>query len=441
MSEKKNLTSVRVALYIRVSTQEQAVHGLSLDAQRAALEAWAKKEKAKVVGVYADEGISARKKAAKRPALRRLLDDIEAEKIDLVVFTKLDRWFRNVAEYYKVQEVLEAHKVNWRTIQEDYDTSTSSGRLKVNIMLSVAQDEADRTGERIKAVMRAAKEKGESLAGSVPLGYKRVNRHSVIDPDTAPVVRKAFELYMSTGSISRVVRTFSTLRWDYHIFSNMLKNKTYLGDFHGVSVEPLLTPDEQRSIENIRHKRTRKTKERRTYIFSGLLICAACGRRMSGKSVKRKYGDHMYYICSGRVTMACDAAKIISEKNAEIAMIENISEVIETAVMLTQESGVVSHKAERDTIKRKLSRLADLYVDELISIDDYKRQHNELQAALDAIPEDIPAKDITAAKQAFSGDWQSTYSQLSRDKKQEFWRKFVDKVIIKDGKVQDIFLR
>ena len=78
MSEKKNLTSVRVALYIRVSTQEQAVHGLSLDAQRAALEAWAKKEKAKVVGVYADEGISARKKAAKRPALRRLLYYIEA---------------------------------------------------------------------------------------------------------------------------------------------------------------------------------------------------------------------------------------------------------------------------------------------------------------------------------------------------------------------------
>ncbi len=436
MPEKK-----RVALYIRVSTQEQAIHGLSLDAQRAALEAWAKKEKVKVVGVYADEGISARKKATKRPALQQLLRDVEVGKIDLIAFTKLDRWFRNVAEYYKVQEILEAHHVNWCTIQEDYDTSTASGRFKANIMLSVAQDEADRTSERIKAIMRAAKEKGESLAGSVPLGYKRVNRRIVIDPDTAPVVRKAFEMYMDTGSISRVVRTFSALRLDYYVFYNMLKNKTYIGDFHGVSVEPLLTPEEQRSIENIRLKRTRKTKERRTYIFSGLLICANCGRRMSGKSVKRKHDDHMYYICSGRVAMACEAAKIISEKNVEIAMMENISEVIETAVMLEQESGVVSHKAERDTIKRKLSRLADLYVDELISIDDYKRQHNELQAALDAIPEDIPAKDITAAKQAFSGDWQSTYSQLSRDKKQEFWRKFIDKVIIKDGKVQDIFLR
>ena len=77
---------------------------------------------------------------------------MRAGKIDIVVFTKLDRWFRNIAEYYKVQEVLETHNVNWKTIHEDYDTSTASGRLKINIMLSVAQDEADRTSERIKAV-------------------------------------------------------------------------------------------------------------------------------------------------------------------------------------------------------------------------------------------------------------------------------------------------
>ena len=143
----------RVFLYIRVSTEEQAVHGLSIEAQTAALEAWAQTNGHKVAGVYTDAGISARKPASNRPALQRLLVDVQAGKGELIVFTKLDRWFRNIAEYYKVQEILERNHVDWRTIQEDYDTSTAAGRLKINIMLSVAQDEADRTSERIKAVM------------------------------------------------------------------------------------------------------------------------------------------------------------------------------------------------------------------------------------------------------------------------------------------------
>ena len=142
----------RVFLYVRVSTEEQALHGLSIEAQTAALQVWAQTNGHKVVGVYTDAGVSARKPASKRPELQRLLGDVRAGKGELIVFTKLDRWFRNIAEYYKVQEVLEKHHVDWRTIHEDYDTSTASGRLKINIMLSVAQDEADRASERIKAI-------------------------------------------------------------------------------------------------------------------------------------------------------------------------------------------------------------------------------------------------------------------------------------------------
>ena len=127
---------MNAALYIRVSTEEQAMHGLSVAAQTAALDTWAKQNQVKVVDHYVDAGISARKKASTRPELQRLLRDIEAGNIDLVVFTKLDRWFRNIGEYYRVQDILDKHKVNWKTIQEDYDTSTASGRLKINIMLS-----------------------------------------------------------------------------------------------------------------------------------------------------------------------------------------------------------------------------------------------------------------------------------------------------------------
>ena len=121
----------RVFLYVLVSTEEQAVHGLSIEAQTAALEGWARANRHRVVGVYTDAGISARKPASKRPELQRLLADARAGKGDLIVFTKLDRWFRNIAEYYKVQEVLEACRVDWKTIHEDYDTSTRSEERRV----------------------------------------------------------------------------------------------------------------------------------------------------------------------------------------------------------------------------------------------------------------------------------------------------------------------
>ena len=119
---------MRVALYCRVSTEEQARHGLSLDDQKNALIEYAKTNGMSVVGIYEDAGISARKPYKKRPAILRLLEDVRAKKIDIILFTKLDRWFRNVGNYYAVQEILDAHNVSWRAILEDYETVTASGR-------------------------------------------------------------------------------------------------------------------------------------------------------------------------------------------------------------------------------------------------------------------------------------------------------------------------
>ena len=153
--------ATRVACYPRVSTEEQKLRGLSIEDQTVALRAWAERNGMKDVTFYNDAGNSARKPYNKRPAMLRLLEDVQAGKIDLIIFTRLDRWFRNIAEYYKVQEILERHNVVWKAIQEDYDTSTASGRLKINIMLSVAQDEADRDSERIRTVMAAKRERRE----------------------------------------------------------------------------------------------------------------------------------------------------------------------------------------------------------------------------------------------------------------------------------------
>ena len=110
----------RAALYVRVSTQEQKKHGLSVDSQITALQKYCNENNLDVVGIYNDAGISARKPYSKRPALIRLLEDCESGKIDQILFTRLDRWFRSVSGYHEVQSRLDACNVPWRTIWEDY---------------------------------------------------------------------------------------------------------------------------------------------------------------------------------------------------------------------------------------------------------------------------------------------------------------------------------
>lgn len=143
---------LRVALYIRVSTEEQALNGDSIRTQIEALEQYSKENDFNIVGKYIDEGCSATN--LKRPNLQRLLRDVEKDKVDLVLMTKIDRLSRGVKNYYKIMETLEKHKCDWKTILENYDSSTAAGRLHINIMLSVAENEAAQTSERIKFVFQ-----------------------------------------------------------------------------------------------------------------------------------------------------------------------------------------------------------------------------------------------------------------------------------------------
>ena len=113
------LRVLRVGLYERVSTLEQSTKGYSIEAQKQNLEEYCEKNNMKIVDHYTDEGISGTKPPLKRPALQRLLNDVQDGKIDMIIFTKLDRWFRSVKEYFKVQDILDKHKVEWKAIHEN----------------------------------------------------------------------------------------------------------------------------------------------------------------------------------------------------------------------------------------------------------------------------------------------------------------------------------
>ena len=192
--ENQQQSPLRVALYVRVSGQEQAIKGLSLEAQQEDLEEYARERGWVIVGVYIDAAKTARKRLGKRTNFLRMLEDVKRDKVDLILFTRLDRWFRSVADYYKVIEVLEAHHCGWLTTQEQYDTTTAGGRLYINLRLSIAQNEADLCGERIGAVFDSKIKHGTVISGSCLFGY-RVNEEKKLEvvPENAAIVLDAFE--------------------------------------------------------------------------------------------------------------------------------------------------------------------------------------------------------------------------------------------------------
>lgn len=413
-----------VGLYVRVSTEEQKIYGLSIEAQIAALDEWAGKERVKVVDHYVDAGLSARKPATKRPELQRLLRDVEAGRIDLVVFTKLDRWFRSVGEYYKVQDILDAHKVSWKTIHEDYDTVTSSGRLKINIMLAVAQDEADRTSERIKAVFDRKKQRGEPVSGVAPLGYIVSNKKFVVDQEKAPMIKDMFRALIALRSASatqRYMRTTYNLNYDISTVRRLLKNTRYVGEAYGNEgfCEPIIDRATFNLVQEIladRAQRNVYSPKGRIYLFKGLIICPECGHIMGACVCKGFY----YYRCVRRAFVGdCGFNKYIREDEIEAYMIENLLRKCREYNIIAKEAAKNRPTVDEAAIRRKMAKLRDLYLSDLIVKEDYEREYVALRdtfAEAQAMPPEPTLIDLAAMKSAVE-----EYHNLDRPRKKEFW--------------------
>jgi site-specific DNA recombinase len=205
-SEKPKAT-LRCAVYTRVSTE----HGLeqefnSLDNQREASEAYVKSqahEGWKLIRTrYDDGGYSGG--SMERPALQKLLDDVRARRIDVVVVYKVDRLTRSLADFAKLVELFDAHQVSFVSVTQAFNTTTSMGRLTLNVLLSFAQFEREVTGERIRDKIAASKRKGIWMGGVVPLGYRVENRALHVVEEHAAFVRDLFRRYLVIGSVVRL---------------------------------------------------------------------------------------------------------------------------------------------------------------------------------------------------------------------------------------------
>lgn len=430
----------RAALYIRVSTEEQAKQGYSLQAQREDLEKYAKENGYAIVGVYVDEGKSARKKYSSRREFMRMLEDVKSDKIDIILFIKLDRWFRNVADYYKIQEILDAHNVAWKTTQEHYDTETTNGRLYINIRLSVAQDESDRDSDRIKFVFDSKVARGEAITGMMPMGLMIKDKHVVPDPETADIVRDFFRYYKDHATIGGAIRyiqdTYGVILWD-PTARKMLHNPLYKGVYRDNKnyCEPLIPPEEFDTIQKLLESRSvRRNETGRIYIFAGLLICDGCGQRMTGgHSGADKKVERRYYRCRNAVIYRrCTHRHQIGETKLETWLLSNIKTELarwetEWEIKAAQ---IKKPKVDRAVIQRKMDRLKDLYVNDLITMDQYRADWVKysalLQEAQDREPSSTP--DFCGLRKLLQHDLPTIYPTLNPEQRRDLWRNTIQEI-------------
>src|SRR3979490_273430 len=197
----------RCAVYTRKSSEEGLEQDFnSLHAQREACEAFIKSQTGEgwrlIKTAYDDGGLSGG--TMERPALQRLLTDINEGLIDIVVVYKVDRLTRSLADFAKMVEVFDAHGVSFVAVTQQFNTTTSMGRLTLNVLLSFAQFEREVTGERIRDKIAASKQKGMWMGGNVPLGYDASERTLIVNPAEAETVCCIFALYRELGCVRRV---------------------------------------------------------------------------------------------------------------------------------------------------------------------------------------------------------------------------------------------
>lgn len=443
MKNKELPPLVRAALYIRVSGEEQKIKGLSLEAQQERLEAYAREKGWIVTGVYIDAARTARKNMHKRSEFQKMIESVKRDEVDLLLFCRLDRWFRSVADYYKVMEILQAHGCGWKTTDEEYDTTSANGRLYINVKLSIAQNEADICGERIDVVFDSKISHGTVVSGSCPFGY-RVSEEKRLEvvPEKARIVQDAFshfENIVSQRETVKHIRETYGVNWCQMTFRRMLSETLYTGiyDRGGRRNEnfcPAIISKEQFDRVQVLLKRNaRSAPSGRIYIFTSILRCAECNHNLVGYKTR----DYYYYRCNQHFQRGrCNHNKSVREYVIEKWLFDNMESELNRVRLEWEvkaaEKKKVALRTDKAALKRKLTKLKELYVNELIDIEEYKKDYEIYTAALRQLPEPAAEAppDFEAVEKLLQADFKNIYESLTREEKRTLWRSVISEIRI-----------
>ena len=310
MNEEKK----KCGLYMRVSTEDQAREGFSLPEQRERLETFCKFKGYEIVDYYEDAGISA-KTGNYRPEFERLKSDIKAKKINTIVALKLDRITRSIFDWEKLITFLDENNAYIDCANDEINTTSANGKMISRLLMSVSQNEIERTSERTKVGLAGAIKSGH-IPHVAPLGYKHEDKRLVIDYSTKDIVVRIFDLYYNGYSYQKISNLFNGEKvlakdnWRDSTIMGILENEIYKGDFvHGKKtkhptyyenvVEPIISKEMWADCQVQKKKNSRSYKRTLTYLYLQKLKCPKCGRVLGGKATTKKNGNaYFYYYCN-----------------------------------------------------------------------------------------------------------------------------------------------
>lgn len=337
----------RCAIYTRKSTE----HGLelefnSLDAQREACEAYIKSQAGSgwqaVKQRYDDPAYSGG--SLERPALQTLLKDIEQGRIDVVVVYKIDRLTRSLADFAKLVEAFDAKAISFVAVTQQFNTTTSMGRLTLNVLLSFAQFERELSSERVRDKVAASRKKGKWMGGTVPLGYQIKEKKLVVEPAEAEVARNLFKLYLEKKSIKNLITELNSTnnnirqrinaksrlgkvdRFTYGALAYLLKNRVYIGEAghkgawfpgeHKAIVDRSLFDQVQILLKNNSIRRKQKRKDNHA-LLAGILFDDK-GNRLTPSYTTKSGVRYRFYVNSALLTGRSEKAGEVRRISAPV---------------------------------------------------------------------------------------------------------------------------
>ena len=398
MNEEKKICGV----YLRVSTEDQVRDGFGLPEQKERLEAYCRFNGYEIKEYYTDAGISA-KTGSKRPEYERMLEDGKQGRINMIIAYKMDRLTRSMKDWESLIDYVEEYSIDLAFVGDKVDTTNANGKMVSRIMMSVFQNEIERTSERTKDGLAGAIKEGH-IPHRACLGYKHENKKLVIDHTTKDIVIRIFEMYHNGATYQKISNLFNQemvlgkTNWRDSTIFNILQNEIYKGDFvHGKRtkhptyyenvVESIVSKELWEECQQQKKNNSRSYKRNLTYIFLQKLKCPKCNRILGGKATKKKNGNvYYYYYCS-------ECKCTIKEEIVEDFMSSFIDEIVEYDSVVNQFFlPMMKQKIEnpRDDIQKeineqndKLSRIKKAYINGVFDLEEYDKERKIVESTIE----------------------------------------------------------
>lgn len=419
----------RTAAYMRVSSDRQAKDGQSLEFQQSLLLQYIHDHNLILVDTYIDDGVSGTK-FSQRDELQRMLTDAKEGKIDLIIFTKLDRFFRSVRHLMNTLDTLDRYGVKWKAIQENHDSSTPTGKLALTIMGAFAEMEANMGSIRVRDAFANKISKGEWLNSHPPFGYMIKDKKAVPDPQKKDIVVSLFREYKSHNSFYRLAREHTDAPRSTKSLKRILTDKAYIGEAHGIKdyLEPIVDRDLFEDVQRL-VKMNVKSSVKYTYLFSGLMICPECRRKMTASTYNHKY---QRYTCRYHQTGQCSYNHVVYESQVERFLIERYREDLENRYLELKSVKKTDNSQKIRAITHKMDRLKDLYVNDLIDLSEYKKDLETYRNQLRNL-EKPTETNVEQIEELLKLNVYEIYWTLTQEQKRRLWRSVVKSITPKGG--------